>query len=84
MGLECDFTDYALLRKKPRRVTKSYIHNVCNSVTELTDEVAAAFAKNPAFLDYVFCVDCCGHYPAKDFIWNDGTKDVVGETGQGT
>ena len=64
-----------------RPVRRSYIHEVCGSVTTMGQAIAETYAANPGFYGATFCATCGLHRPvgaAGEFTWDDGSGQKVG------
>lgn len=64
-----------------RPVRRSYIHEVCGSVTTMSQEIAETYARNPGFYGATYCVDCQMHRPVGhdgEFRWDDQQGSKVG------
>jgi hypothetical protein len=63
---------------RPLRLT--YIHEVCGSVTSMSQSIAETYARNPYFYGSTYCATCRMHKPVGpdgEFTW-DGTNMKVG------
>ena len=64
-----------------RPVRRSYIHEVCGSVTTMGQAIAETYARDPAFYGGTYCVTCAMHRPVGEhgeFVWGDGSGQKVG------
>lgn len=61
-----------------RPVRRSYLHQVCGSVTTMSQGIAETYARRPSFYGATYCCGCEGHYAVGEdskFVWlDDGTK----------
>ncbi|PKN81554.1 MAG: hypothetical protein CVU47_06460 [Chloroflexi bacterium HGW-Chloroflexi-9] len=63
-----------------RPVRRSYVHEVCGTVTTMGIAIAETYARDPSFYGATFCVACRGHFPVGpqgQFTWS-GTTEKVG------
>lgn len=60
-----------------RPLRLSYIHNKCGTRTEMAEEIAATYARDPKFYGATFCMYCGTHLPVNEFVW-EGTDEEVG------
>lgn len=60
-----------------RPVRKSYIHKSCGTSTEMSEDIAETYARNPKFYGSTYCVHCRMHKPVGEFVW-EGTDEIVG------
>lgn len=64
-----------------RPVRRSYVHDVCGSVTTMSQEIAESYARNPSFYGSTYCVRCRMHRPVGEngeFHWDDESGSKVG------
>lgn len=61
---------------RPFRI--SYIHKTCGSVTSMSPAIAATYARDPRFYGATYCTSCCIHAPVSEFVWDDGSGEVLG------
>lgn len=64
-----------------RPVRVSYVHEVCRSVTTMSQSIAETYARNPGFYGATYCVKCQMHRPVGpegEFYWDDGHGSKVG------
>lgn len=59
-----------------RPIRRSYIHEVCNTVTTMGQALAETYARNPKFYGSTYCCHCQMHRPVAEFVWN-GTNEKV-------
>ena len=61
-----------------RPIRTSYLHLICNTVTTMSYELAATYARQPNFYGATYCCRCSMHLPVGpdgEFIWEpDGSK----------
>lgn len=60
-----------------RPVRDTYRHLVCDTVTTMSQVIAATYARNPGFYGATYCVSCRMHRPVGEhgeFVWLDGSK----------
>jgi hypothetical protein len=78
--------DYVVLTAEERAkgfvepYRSSYVHTKCGALTRMSHEIAATYARSPAFYSGTFCVGCRAHFPVGadgEFVW-DGTTQKVG------
>lgn len=60
-----------------RPVRRTYIHDVCGTMTTMNQTIAETYARNPNFYGFTYCIHCKKHLPVGEFTWA-GTKDKVG------
>lgn len=60
-----------------RPVRRSYTHLKCGVVTQMSQDIAETYARNPSFYSGTFCTGCRTHLPLSEFRW-EGTDEVVG------
>lgn len=60
-----------------RPVRRSYVHKVCGGLTQMSQDIAETYARDPYFYSGTFCVHCRKHLPLEEFVW-DGTEEQVG------
>lgn len=65
-------------REFVRPVRREYRHDVCGSVTTMSQDIAETYAATPHFYGSTYCVACSMHRPVGpdgEFSWlDDGTK----------
>jgi hypothetical protein len=61
-----------------RPLQTSYVHKTCGAGTQIRQEIAETFAKDPKFYEYTFCCECGDHFPVSEFTW-EKTDNIVGE-----
>jgi len=61
-----------------RPVRNKYIHLPCGVVTRMGQALAETYARNPGFYGGTFCCACKAHLPLDQFVWDDGTNEMVG------
>jgi hypothetical protein len=59
-----------------RPVRRTYIHNVCDVATTMSQTLAETYARDPHFYGATYCVGCRKHLLTVEFRWEDGT--IVG------
>lgn len=53
----------------------SYIHEICGTVTRMSHDIAATYARDPTFYGGTYCMRCQGHFPVAEFTWDkDGER----------
>ena len=76
--------DYVVLSKEERAkgyvrpVRRTYIHLHCNTETQMAQEIAETYARDPYFYSATFCVHCGVHKPLDEFVWKDNPDQQVG------
>lgn len=63
-----------------RPVRKSYLHELCGTITHMGQAIAETYARDPYFYGATFCAYCRTHYPVGangQFVW-EGTEEKVG------
>lgn len=55
-----------------------YVHMRCLQATQLRQDVAQTYARDPSFYKEAFCYHCGHHYPVKEFRWLDDSTAEVG------
>lgn len=60
-----------------RHVRRSYVHDICRTVTTMGQAIAETYARDPKFYGATYCVNCAQHRPVDEFTW-DGTTERVG------
>lgn len=60
-----------------RPLRKTYVHDVCGTVTTMNTQIAETYARDPKFYGGTYCVRCRDHFPVGEFYW-DGTNEKVG------
>ena len=63
-----------------RPVRRSYVHEVCGTVTHMAQAIAETYARDPSYYGATYCVACRKHRPVGpngEFVW-DGTTEKVG------
>jgi hypothetical protein len=60
-----------------RPVRRSYVHDVCGSLTTMSLPLAETYARDPRFYGATYCATCRMHRPVAEFVW-DGTDERVG------
>lgn len=80
-------TSYWILTKEERSkgfvrpVRRTYIHEVCNTETQMGLAIAETYARDPKFYGATFCVECREHLPVGEhgkFVWKDDPTQKVG------
>jgi hypothetical protein len=62
-----------------RPVRRSYIHQVCGTVTTMGQTIAETYARDPSFYGATFCCACLKYLPVGaqgEFIWRDDQTKV--------
>lgn len=76
--------DYWILSERERArgfvrpVRRSYVHEVCGSMTRMADAIAETYARNPQFYSHTFCCSCRKHFHVSGFHWLDAPNEKVG------
>lgn len=60
-----------------RPVRRSYVHQLCGTVTTMGQALAETYARDPSFYSGTFCAGCRSHFPLEQFVWH-GTEETVG------
>ena len=63
-----------------RPLRRSYVHQVCGTITTMGSAIAETYARDPHFYGGTYCVGCRNHFPVGEhgqFLW-DGTDQKVG------
>lgn len=50
----------------------------CGTSTQMGQKIAETYALDPKFYSGTFCCECKEHFPVEEFIWDDGSGQVVG------
>lgn len=50
----------------------------CGCKTIMAHEIAETYARNPKFYGSTWCMTCKKHLPVEEFIWDDGSNEIVG------
>jgi len=58
--------------------TKQELRSGCGTVTAMADALAETYARDPKFYGMTFCCKCKMHFDVGQFIWDDGSSEVVG------
>jgi hypothetical protein len=53
-------------------------HLSCGTASTLPKMAAEAFARQPDGQTATYCIHCRARYPVSQFIWLDGSNEVVG------
>lgn len=61
-----------------RPVRRTYIHDICGTVTTMSQSIAETYARNPYFYGSTYCVGCQKHLPVSQFTWDDNSNQKVG------
>lgn len=61
-----------------RPVRNKYIHLSCGVVTRMGQALSETYARDPKFYGGTFCCACRAHFPLDQFVWDDGTNEMVG------
>ena len=64
-----------------RPVRRSYVHDICGSVTTMGQAIAETYARDHAFYGGTYCSRCQGHFPVGEhgqFTWADHSGQRVG------
>lgn len=76
---------YLVLSEQERRegfvrpVRREYRHDICGSVTTMSQEIAETYARQPHFYGSTYCVNCAKHRPVGpdgEFSWLDDESKV--------
>ncbi len=78
-------SDYVAYEKYPeddsivgRFWTQKDLDSGCGGVTTMGLALGETYARDPEFYGSTFCCKCKDHFPVAEFIWDDGSKEVVG------
>lgn len=82
-GQQRDFVLTAEERGKGyvRPVRRSYVHQVCGTLTTMSQAIAQTYARDPHFYSGTFCVGCQAHFAVGEdgkFVWADDENQKVG------
>lgn len=58
--------------------TAAALASGCGSVTTMGRAIAETYARQPKYYNSTFCVACGKHLPVDEFVWDDGSGEVVG------
>lgn len=61
-----------------RPVRTKYVHKKCGVVTRMNIKIAETYASDPKFYGATFCVSCKTHLPVGEFLWDDGSDEILG------
>lgn len=61
-----------------RPVRRTYVHKECGVATTMALGIAETYARDPKFYGATYCVGCRKHLPVGEFIWDDGSGEIVG------
>ena len=50
----------------------------CGTKTLIAREIAETYARDPHFYGSTWCMGCGKHLPVNEFIWDDGSEELVG------
>jgi len=50
----------------------------CGTKTLIVREIAETYARDPHFYGSTWCIGCRKHLPVNEFIWDDGSEELVG------
>ncbi len=62
-----------------RPVRRSYVHEKCETITTMSQDLAETYARDPGFYSGTFCAECKAHFPvgaAGEFVWGDSGEKV--------
>lgn len=59
-----------------RPIKRWYMHNVCGTITSMSNEQAEKFARVPQAFRDTYCVQCQENRPVDEFIWVDDGSQV--------
>lgn len=62
-----------------RPLYRKYVHDKCNSITQMGIALCETYARDPKFYGGTYCAQCSGHFPVGEkgeFEWveNDGVR----------
>jgi hypothetical protein len=80
-GTDGQYDSYIVLNEQERAkgfvrpLRRSYKHLKCGGFTGMKRELMETYARDPGFYQYTFCMQCNGHYPVTELVWElDGKK----------
>jgi hypothetical protein len=50
----------------------------CGTRTTMAREIAETYARNPKYYGSTWCMGCKKHIDVGEFIWDDGSNEIVG------
>lgn len=57
-----------------RPLRTSYIHIKCGKTTEIGNNIAETFARDPHFFKTAHCTPCNDSFPVEEFAWDASTR----------
>lgn len=64
-----------------RPVRRSYLHDVCGTITTMGQAIAETYARDPGFYGATYCAHCGQHRPIGvdgEFYWDESRTSKVG------
>lgn len=59
-----------------RPLRRSYIHEICGTLTKMGLALCETYAREPKFYSHTFCVHCAEHRPVEEFRWEEDGQIV--------